>query len=81
VRMLKDTFEIKTNLKSRGELEGLKKLIIKYFEFSQFKGAQIEILTNTNSELIEELKKFRSSYKEEHFVPFGIRLVYQGKAI
>jgi hypothetical protein len=81
VRVLKDTFEVKTTLQSRVELEGLKRLTIRYFQCSQFKGAQIEILTNPNPELLDELKGFRISYKEEHVIPFGIRLVYQGKAI
>ena len=53
----------------------------RYFECGQFEGAQIEILTNSNPELIEELKKFRISYKEEHLIPFGIRLIYQGKVV
>jgi len=81
VRVLKDTFEVKATLKSRVELEELKSLITKYFRSRQFKGAEIEILINPDSELLDELKKFRISYKEEHVIPFGIRLVCQGKAI
>ena len=39
VRVLKDTFETKTTLQSRVELERLKRLIITYFQCSQFKGS------------------------------------------
>jgi hypothetical protein len=81
VRVLKDTFEVKATLKSRGELERLKNVIIDYFRSGQFKGAQIEILTNANPELLEELKKFRFSYKQQHPIPFGMRLVCEGKAL
>ena len=81
VRVLRDTFEIKSLLQSQGDLEELKRLIKKYFENSQFKGAQIEILTKDNPELIEELRKFRISYKQERVIPFGIRLIHQGKVI
>ena len=80
VRVLKDTFEVKATLKSRVELEELESLIKKYFRACSFKGAEIEILTNPDPELLDELKKFRISYKEEHAIPFGIRLVYKGKA-
>lgn len=82
VRVLKDTFEVKTTLRSPAEFDGLKKLITDYFECGhQFQGAQIEILTSPNPGLIEELKRFRSSCKEKYVIPFGIRLVYQGKVV
>ena len=81
VRVLRDTFEIKSLLQSQGDLEELKRLIKKYFENSQFKGAQIEILNKANPVLIDELRKFRISYKQERVIPFGIRLIHQGKVI
>ena len=81
VRVLRDTIEAKTTLKSRAELESLKNLITKHLPSGQFKGARIEILCNPSPELLEDLRKFCFAYKKENSIPFGIRLVYLGKAI
>jgi hypothetical protein len=81
VRVLLDTFEVKTTLRSRAELEGLKSLMTKYFSSPQFRGAKVELLTGPAPELLFELKLFCTSFKEKRPVPFGVRLVYQGKGI
>ena len=81
VRILQDTFEAKTPLQSPAELEKTKDLITVYLQPGKIKGAKIEILANPDARLLEDLKKFCASYKEEHRVPLGLRIVFRGRTV
>lgn len=79
VRFLQETVEAKTALQSPAELASLKSLMMKYLQTGQFRGARIEILASPNPQLLGDLRKFCPSFKEQHPISFGIRLMYKGK--